>query len=262
MAIGHVPVMSLRSRFNRGLGTLLVLLLPATALTAQGSGYLVVFGAGSAGVWGTEFTVSSTIDQASTVILSRTPTQFCPPLISCHTFVALPGRGTVVEQNADVAGVGAVYIATTDSLTAPSVLARAHAPSVPGLSVDLPVFRVATLLELDPQELVFPGARRGASGRSNLLVANVADPNNFVGDSVDLEIRVFAENGNLLAQGDVSLDYGNTKFITDVLGSLGVSELDNGELTLTRIGGQGSFWGVMPISRADGSLSISLGLAP
>ena len=249
-------------RFRRLLGMIGVLFVTAAALSAQGSDFLVVFGAGGAGIWGTEFTISSTIADASTVIVSRAPTQFCPPLIDCHTFVTLPGRGTVVTQNPYGAGVGAVYIGTTDKAARPSVLARAYAPSVPGLTVDLPVFRVATLIGLNPQELVFPGARRGTAGHSNLLVANVADPNSFVGDSVDLEIRVADAAGSFLAQGEVSLDYGSTRFIADILGSLGIVDLDDGEVILTKTGGQGIFWGVMPISRPDGSLSVSLGLSP
>lgn len=233
----------------------------ATSFT-QGSDYLVAFGAGSAGIWSTEFTVSSTIDQPSTVIVSRQPTQFCPPLIDCHTVVTVPARGTVVVQNPYGTGVGAVYIGTTDSPAVPSVLARAYAPSIPGKSVDIPVFRVATLLNISPQILVFPGAKRGETGRSNLVVANVADPNKLVGDSVELQVEAFDVHGTSLARDTLSLDYGNTRFLADIVGSLGVSTLDDGQLSITKVGGQGVFWAVMPISRSDGSLSMSLGVAP
>lgn len=240
---------------------LAAILLAPGPLWADRSDYVVAFGAGTVGVWGTEFTVSSVLDEASEVILSRVPTNpLCPPLIQCHTIVPLPARGTAIAQPPPDNGLSAVYVGTVGKVTPPSVLARAY--SVAGASVDLPVFQVSTLLALNPSELNFPGARRGATGRCNLMVANVADPNVGFGQPVNVRIEAFSAGGGALGHAEVSLGYGETTFISDVLGFLGIAELDNGQLVLTKSGGEGVFWGIMPISRSDGSLSVSLGTAP
>lgn len=255
-----------RTRRRRGVsaaavGSLLAICLPVSA-HGQGSEFLVVFGAGRVGAWDTEFTISSSIHQVSTVIVSHAPTQPCPPDTSCHLIEPLVGDGTIVLPSPPGAGVGAVYVGTTDNTAVPRVAARAFVSGSACMTLDLPVFRVASLVSLNPAALVFPGARRGSAGRTNLLLANVADPNELNGSSVDLALEALDAGGVVIGQGSVSLSYANTVFVPDVLGSLGVTELENGQLRVTKVGGLGSFWGVMPIARADGSFAVILGTSP
>jgi hypothetical protein len=251
-------------RFVVRLGLPLVLSSVCRLAVAQGSDYLVVYGAGNAGFWTTELTISSATTDDSTVIISRAPTQICPPLSTCALFVSVPGSGTVVVPTlTDLGtGTGAMFVGTLDSITPPAVLARAYEPSAACASVDLPVFRVQSLLALDPPVLVLPGARRGAAGRSNLVTANVADPKNFDGDPVSLKIEVLSAGGDSLGQTSITLDYGNVLFVSDIVGLLGVAELDDGQVRIQKTGGAGVVWATMPITRADGSLSISLGVTP
>ena len=55
--------------------------------------------------------------------------------------------------------------------------------------------------------------------------------------------------------GPPLIPYGETRFINDVLGTLGVSEVANGQVRVTKMSGDGVMWAMMPITRADGSLS-------
>jgi hypothetical protein len=236
----------------------------STAGFAQASEYLVVYGAGGAGLWTTEFTLANMTAEESSVGIGDRPIQICPPINQCYVFATLPPNGTtVVEYPVDGfgTGIGAAYIFAGHEVP-PSVLARAHASGVSCASADLPVFRLAALIALNPASLVLPGARRGTSGRSNLLLANVADPLGPIGESVNLAIEAFSSDGTLLGQTSATLAYGATSFVADVLGALGVSEVDDGQLRITKLGGGGVMWAMMPIIRSDGSLSVSVGVAP
>jgi hypothetical protein len=124
------------------------------------------------------------------------------------------------------------------------------------------VVRLATVLALNPGVLVLPGAIAGQAGRSNLLVANLGEIGQFDGDSVTLRIEVLDATGVTLASRELSLDFRNTKVLADVVRWAGAADLDHGQLVVTKAGGAGKFWAIMPVVRADGSVSVSNGFIP
>jgi hypothetical protein len=235
-------------------------------IVSGGSGdRLVVYGAGVAGAWTTELTLTNASAEESSVGISDRIVVPCVPGDPCGSFVTLPPHGTAVVTyplSGIGSDVGAAYL-FSGSGPNPSVLARAVAPGTACATADLPVFSVERLRAFNATELVFAGARRGSAGRSNLLVANVPDPTmGGTGPSLQIAIEAFSSDGTSLGQTTTTVEYGKTVFVRDILGVLGVSEAENAQLRVTKVAGGGVLWGIMPLSRSDGSFSVSVGGVP
>jgi hypothetical protein len=236
-----------------------------TIVSAGGGNHLVVYGAGVAGAWTTELTLTNVSAEESSVGIGDRVVVPCVPGDTCAAFVTLPPHGTAVATyplSGIGSDVGAAYVFPGHG-PSPSVLARAVAPGTACATADLPVFGMETLRAFNATALVFAGARRGAVGRSNLLVANVPDPiGASSGPSLQAAIEAFSAEGASLGQTTTTVEYGKTVFVTDLLRALGVSEVENAQLLVTKVGGDGVLWGIMPISRSDGSFSVSVGAVP
>ena len=241
-------------------GIAAILASRATAQTPVSNGNtLAIFGAGNIGSWTTELTISNPGDTAMAATVQNYPTPIvCTQIQPCTLDYQIPPRGTIVSGRPE-GGVGVTYV-LSDSAVAPQALARVLDAS--GRSVDLPVFRLSTLIELDPSELVFPAAQRWPEGTVNLQVANVFDAVDPQPEPVTLRLEAFDANGASLGARELTLGGGEHRFLPDVLGFLGVGVVEVGQLSVRRVSGSGRFWGVMPILRADGSLSVSVGAVP
>ena len=220
---------------------------------------LAIFGAGNIGAWTTELTISNPGETAMAATVQNYPTPIvCTQIQPCTLEYQIPPRGTVVSGRPE-GGIGVTYV-LSDGTVGPQALARVLDAS--GRSVDLPVFRLATLIELDASELVFPAAQRWSEGTVNLQLANIVDSVDPQPEPVTLRLEAFDANGASLGARELTLNGGEHRFLTDVLGFLGVDVVEVGQLSVRRVAGAGRFWGVMPILRADGSLSVSVGAAP
>jgi hypothetical protein len=225
------------------------------------SDQVVVFGAGNTVAWGTELAIANTGSAETAVVIRNAPDErLCPPLSHCENRAVLPPGGTAVLGVPEI-GVGISYV-STEALALPTVTARALRAD--GTSfVDLPVFRLTTLLSLaEGDRLVFAGARKSDSSYSNLELANMVAAGQSQAGDVQLVIQVRGETGDVLGEMEVDLAGGQQIFLTDVCGQLGVASLSAGSVAVTRIGGSGRFWGILLNSREGGGFSVSLGLMP
>jgi len=93
-------------------------------------------------------------------------------------------------------------------------------------------------------------------------VANIGEVNVFDGNAVTLRIDVLDAAGVALGSREVSIEYRQTVMLYDVARSVGVATLTDGQIIVTKVGGSGRFWGVMPTVRNDGGLTISSGSLP
>ena len=244
----------------------LLLWLLTVAGRAQAAADLqVVFGTGSPQPWTSNITVSSTSSVPTHVILSPTPDQTCPSETAC-TVADLAPSATVTLTPPPLDGVGLTYVGTTsavggpDDVRRPAVAARAFDDT--GRSVDLPVLRLANLFpQPSPSRVVLTGVIGGAAGRSNLLLANVGPADQDAG-LVILEVFIDNAAGVSLAYRKFFLSFGETLFIPNVVAWEGLPSLDQGQISVTSVGGGGPFWGVLSIVRADGSLSVVNGSKP
>ncbi len=223
------------------------------------SGFVVVLGAGNAGVWQTEILIANASDAPSSAIVSRTPLELCPPPFACNLYAELSPQGSAAT-GAPNDGVSSVYVGSLDNLSTPVVAARAYSES--GQSVDLPVLNVETVIEANADVIVFAGAQRHSGTRSNLVLANIEDPRLGNGFPVELAVAVLDENGGTVGSTTVTLDRWQFYFVSDLVGHLGVDDLQLGQIRVTRLGGVGFFAGVMTTVRPDGSVSSTVGAVP
>jgi hypothetical protein len=129
----------------------------------------------------------------------------------------------------------------------PTVRARIVNTANPGQSADLPVLRGSTIKGLNPVVLSFAGATKSAGGgRSNLVLAD----------------EVLDREGNLVGTTAFDLSQASSLFLGDIVGLVGGSGLENGQVRVRKTGGTALLWGVLATARDDGSLSISTGLNP
>lgn len=239
---------------------LLALLVAHRTAVAQVSDALVVVGAGAAGPWVTEYEFANRDISTAQVHVGPAPFSVpCPPLQPCEqASVSIPGRG-VAKVPALPYGrtfVGSTFV-TVANADLPTVRARIVNSSRLAQSIELPVTRLSTITALNPSELVFPTAARTGTAHSNLVLSELSH-------SAALTVRVeaYSAEGTLLGAADLGLERGNSLFIIDVLGTLGITGLANGQVRVTRIEGAGLLWGLLATVTSEGQVFASLGVNP
>jgi hypothetical protein len=237
---------------------------PVPAASEEGSDTLVFAGTIQAGPWQTQFLVGNRTALPVEAYLGSDPTVpgACPPITGCPgtRLLQVPANGLRATTDPGV-GVGTTYVSTTSNVEVPAVSARIGNVDVPAESVDVPWVRLSTIVAANPTQLTFAGVRQGSAGRSNLVLANVrrSPAPTFRGDDITAQVDAFAADGSPLGSMVVTLAYGQTVFLGQVLSQVGVTELPNGVLRVTKIGGNGILWGVLYSVDASGGLAATLG---
>lgn len=238
-----------------------VVAMRAVTLAQEGPGYLAIFGIGQSGAWTTEVSIANRVESPARIVWSLGPDQgICLPP-PCHELVDLPGYGSaVVGPPPPYTGFISIGYLGIDGSTLPAVQARVHTGD--GLrSADLPVFRVRDLRDLNVESLSFPGARRGNTERCNLLLANVWEPGTQTGGAVEVEVSVVDAGGHVLASRVIEIGERQQAFLVDVVGQLGVAALDGGQVRVRKLAGD-VMWGILTVTRSDGSMSVCTGVVP
>lgn len=234
---------------------------------------LVILGAGRAGDWVTEYSFANSKPAPMAVTLSSDISNFTVCTIpifpfDCTTIIAVPevpANGSLVLEhpvvglNRSISGLSGVYIRAPD-LNALTVRARVRNRAT-SQSVDLPVIPLSRLTISALTTLVFPGATRSVTSRSNLVLTTY-----FVSGCSDVRVRlkieVYSAEGTVLGEMDISPTVTARVFLVDVVGLSGVSTLEGGQIRVTRQSACGTLWGIMPSLLPDGSLSVSVGAHP
>jgi hypothetical protein len=111
---------------------------------------------------------------------------------------------------------------------------------------------------MNPRVLSFPSASRTSSSHSNLILTMLSE----IG-AVSGVVEVFSASGDRL--GSLSFQLSNNVpeiFLYDVVAAAGVPELENGQVRVTKTGGDGLMWGILATIDDEGRFSISLGVNP
>ena len=230
---------------------------------------LIVAAGGFVGAWDTEIELANTLADPVDVTLSITGIPLglpCPPNCTSQT-LTLPGHGT--QRVLASAFLGSVYsgpqmirVDTPTGEAAPSV----HARSINAVSqtqfAELPVVRLSTIEGLDTSVLVFPGVMRQTGVYSNLILEGIGG--SFSGGST-VTVELFDASGQSLASRSFEIT-GESTFqattIQDVVARLGVTEIEDGQIRVTRVTGTGSLWGVLTNVLESGALKVKLGANP
>ncbi|HEY2798456.1 MAG TPA: hypothetical protein VGK26_11260 [Thermoanaerobaculia bacterium] len=230
---------------------------------------LIVSAGGFVGAWDTEIEMANVSADPVDVTLSIVGLPLglpCPPNCTSQT-LTVPGHGT--QRVLASAFLGSVYqgpqmirVDTAAGVPAPSVHARSVSAASETQFAELPVVRLSTIEALDTTVLVFPGASRQEGVYSNLILEGIGG--SFVGGSL-VTVELFDGSGESLASRTFSITGEATlqaTTIQDVVGRLGVTELEDGQIRVTRLTGTGSLWGVMTNVLQSGALKVKLGANP
>jgi hypothetical protein len=142
----------------------------------------------------------------------------------------------------------------------PQVRARIFNTSLPTQGVDLPIFRLSTLLSLNPDVLLFP--IRPSATRTNLLLANIHGVDQTTRNEVTVEIEVVAADGIVAGVRRLVLGFEDRIYLVDLGRQLGIPNPAGGQVRVRRVAGAGAFWGILPSVNGDGTISITLGQTP
>ena len=225
---------------------------------------LVVVGAGYSPPWDTDLEFANARDYPLGVFVGSFPEfpQVCAG--QCPgTGANLPPFGTA-ETSARLANhsigarVGTLFVVPLGGVDPPTTHARIVNRARPSQSADLPVVRLSTIAAMDPTQLSFPSATRGPTARTNLILTRLSLPGQVFG-----AVEAFSPSGERL--GSVPFQLTNNigeLFLYDVLMTLGVPSLENGQVRVTKTGGDGLIWGLLATVHDDGRVTVSLGANP
>jgi hypothetical protein len=268
-------VMRLRPRRCRWYVSLSVALLGLFPGTEELAGQeiptstMVAVGAGSIGTWNTEFEVANATGRNLDVILSwvSNPGAVCiPGVCPVGTTIQPNGSGKLLASTVlgSLPFVGSFYL-VSDPQAADDYAVRARVFNTvrPTEAIEIPVFRLSTLISLNPGVLAFPSATRSNTAHSNLVLAEVAERG-----TLSMLVEAFSVSGQLLGGLPVEItadpqDTGRRSvFLMDVLSTLGITELSGGQIRVTKLGGEGVMWGLLATVFTDGRVIVSLGQNP
>jgi hypothetical protein len=247
-----------------------LLLLWADGVLAQ-SDSVVLVGVGQTGPWVTEMTAANPAE--SSLLAHVSPEPHFEPLGPCpgpcpFVYFGLGPNGTqaldplLVGRLAAGETVTTLYITPEDGKPLPPIRARVVNTSRPEQAISVPGFRLSTLLALNPINLSFPGARRSVTERTNLALADLKEPNRRSGSGLSIQVEVYGSSGLGLSSASYTLAPGETRFLVDLLGQLGISNLENGQVRVRKTAGEGHVWGTMFTTDSDGTVTVSVGAHP
>jgi len=244
-----------------------VIVLALATCGAGGSGrhdadVLVALGAGVSGTWETEFEFANPDSNlAVNVFAGEQPFPFVCVAAPCGiAYAPLPRTGSarIVTRASEFGSfTGRLFVGADDAEELPTVKARVINRARPSQGIELPLYRRSTIVTLNPLVLSFPGAERTATARTNLFISEVG-----LSWDVAVLVEAFASSGELLGQEAHVIPRGQTLFLQDVLPRLGVSELSQGQIRLTRTAGNGVMWGLLATVFDDGHVTVTAGKHP
>ncbi len=243
-------------RFLRaGLCLPILLLLPVASLHAD---VIKVVGTIKSGSWMTEVELANPYPFPLTVRLHYgLPFALCPSPVCGFVSVALAPNGTAKRSlNYLPNRFATLWIdAPSDPVRLPTVKVRIFDSVMPFRFVELPAVRQSTIAAQNASSLTFPSANRGPDSYSSLVLAGTGP----------LLIEAFSSSGVLLGSETLSAGAGLTEnlFVRDVLDDLGIAELQDGQIRVTRLAESTDpfFWGFLA-KVTNTTISTSLGRNP
>lgn len=230
---------------------------------------VIVSGAGTSGRWETEIEVASVASRPASILAAVYPRGSCislgysPP----EAGLSLPanGSGKILLNQSVISGLRTFYVKNIEEGILPVVRARIYNRDVSSQSADLPTIRLSTLTNLNPETLSFPGAVRDGSARTNLLIAELSIERLVLDSPIPAmrtRVDILGSDGVLLASGEFDVTSGTCLYLVDIIGRLGVTSLQDGQIRVTKLGNQGLLWGYSARIDSDNAVSIFSGLNP
>lgn len=250
-------------------------LLPVAAVFVLGVGALaaeslVVVGAGKSGTWDTQLSFANPTDNPISLQITGSSEVFPSCIDPCPiAYLTIPPMGTNGLWSSQIPGLATsngplytIFATLLNGTALPTMRARVvNRYANPDEAVELAVLNLQTALAMNPGVLVFPSATRSAAVHSNLAIGS------FLSDGekpATITVQAFSHDGTLLGSGTFS-NCGprcTNIFLIDVLHQLGVESLDDGQIRVTKVSGDGVLWGELAVLDTVGHVQISLGRNP
>jgi hypothetical protein len=96
----------------------------------------------------------------------------------------------------------------------------------------------------------------------NLVLTDLRELSRTQGAGLSVQVEVYVGDGQRLSSAAFTLAPGETRFLIDVLGQLGVDVLEAGQVLVRKNGGGGHLWGTLFTTDADGTVTVSVGAYP
>ena len=240
----------------------------AASVRAWGADVLVAVGAGRVGPWRTEVVLANGTGAETQVQIGGFAQYLtgCPGLCPVEGADLFPNTSVAFSDDEMVkigTGILTFYVSAADGSSLPVSRIRVVNTETPTQAIEIPTVRESAIRAGNFDRLSFPGAVRNSLGHSNLALANLMSPDG-PGTGPDLQVRVeaFADDGTSLGVGNFTIGFGQTIFLGDILGQLGVATLDDGSISVTKVGAEGLLWGTASTVFANGGVAVSLGANP
>ncbi len=230
---------------------------------------VVVPGAGTSGRWETVLEVANVAARPAPILAGVYPRGSGislgggPP--GAGILLAANGSGNIPLNKSVASDLWTFYVRNTEEGVLPVVRARIYNHDFPSQSADLPAIRLSTLTSLNPETFSFPGAVRNGSARTNLLIAELSIERLVLDNPVPAirtRVDVLGSDGVQLASGEFDVTSGTCLYLVDIIGRLGVTSLQDGQIRVTKLGNQGLLWGYSARIDSEGAVSIFSGLNP
>jgi hypothetical protein len=223
---------------------------------------LVIPGAGRAGTWDIVIDVSNGGGEPVSLEVGPVPSfpTGCPALCPLPFRILQPGESTSITAD-DVShflpGLGLAYLnSATGDFSRVTARAYTQNTAFPAQTAEIPINRLSTIAALNPQVLIFPGARKSVESRSNLFLTEPSGQANLTAT-----VEILDSGGGVLALQTVTVPAGAILYLVDVIGTMGVPALANGGIRVTRVQG-GLLWGWLGTNFPGAGVNIGLGINP
>jgi hypothetical protein len=233
----------------------------------------VIVGAGQVGTWTTAAQVANPNSSTETLTISTVPFPCKPPRQCFVGPLEIPPLGSA-SLSSLLAGDFETFYVTQDETSPPAFpIVRAsliNDASGPARSVDIPVVLVSRLMAANISTLNFadvveeppPPCAFGIPcfpPHSTLVLANIQRTDDASGEDLPLTLEVFDSDGKLAGSASLTIPYGQTALIGDVVAYLGAGPLGLGQLRITRVSGAALMWGVLYTTAVNGAVTASAG---
>jgi hypothetical protein len=131
--------------------------------------------------------------------------------------------------------------------------------------VDIPIVLLSKLMAADLSTLNFPRVMSGpeAIGAvvfTNLVLGNIQRADGIPGEDLPLLLELFNTQGSLVGSTSLTVSYGETLVVGDVLSFLGMpGNFFVGQLRVTRVSGKALMWGILYTSDDEVGVTASTG---
>jgi hypothetical protein len=234
----------------------------------------VIVGAGQVGAWTTTGYVANTNGSTEALVVAYASLQCEAPLFGCPPPTVVRPLGSAYLYPFLFGEFGTFYVTQQESAPPPFPVVRAsltNDSSGPARSVDIPVVLLSRLMAANISTLNFGGVTREApptcaigvvcyAPHSTLVLGNIQRADDGSTEDLPVKLELFDTDGSPLSSTSLTIPYGETTLIGDVVEYVGGGILGLGQLRITRTSGGALMSGILYTTAVDGAVTASAGV--